>query len=139
VQTYTVQVRRQDVRHVTATAGAFALALGAHRGDAEAGFNPVETLLAALGSCLLTALQLVADLSAVPLTDASVELTAVRQDKPPRLVSVTYRLTARTPVPPDRLTRLVETALRNSTVFQTLTLAIPVSGTVTRTDPEPST
>ena len=61
-------------------------------------------------------------------------MTGVRQDQPPQLVSVTYQLTIHTDAAEDRLTRLVETAQRNSTVYQTLALAIPVSGTVVRDD-----
>ncbi|NMP25234.1 OsmC family protein, partial [Sulfobacillus harzensis] len=63
-----------------------------------------------------------------------IQLTGVRHDQPPQLVSVTYPWTVQTAVAEDRLTRLVETAKRNSPVFQTLALAIPVSGTVMRTD-----
>jgi hypothetical protein len=43
-------------------------------------------------------------------------------------------LRVQTDVAEDRLTRLVATAQRNSTVYQTLALAIPVSGTVVRDD-----
>jgi putative redox protein len=139
VQTYAVHVRRQDVKHAVATTREFSLTIGANRGDASAGFNPVETLLSALGSCLLTSLQMVAELSRVPVAGMAIQLTGVRQDQPPQLVSVTYQLTVQTPVAEDRLTRLVETAKRNSTVFQTLALAIPVSGTVERIDEAAST
>ena len=83
---------------------------------------------------MLTALQMVADLSRVPITGMAIQLTGMRQDQPPQLVSVTYELTVYTDAAEDRLTRLVETAKRNSTVYQTLALAIPVSGTVVRTD-----
>ncbi|NMP25232.1 OsmC family peroxiredoxin, partial [Sulfobacillus sp. DSM 109850] len=63
-----------------------------------------------------------------------IQLTGVRHDQPPQLVSVTYPWTVQTDAAEDRLRRLVETAKRNSTVYQTLALAIPVSGTVVRDD-----
>ena len=132
MQTYVVDVRRENEQHVVATTRDFSLTLGARRGDATAGFNPVETLLSAMASCLLTAVQMVAELSRVPIAGMAIQMTGVRQDQPPQLVSVTYQLTVHADVAEDRLTRLVETAKRNSTVYQTLALAIPVSGTVVR-------
>ena len=134
MQTYEVQMRRESAQQVIARTRDLSLTLGAKRGDAGAGFNPVETLLSALGACLLTALQMVAELSRVPVTGMAIHLTGVRQDQPPQLVSVTYALRVQTDVAEDRLTRLVATAQRNSTVYQTLALAIPVSGTVVRDD-----
>ncbi len=134
MQTYVVDVRRENEQHVVATTRDFSLTLGARRGDATAGFNPVETLLSAMASCLLTAVQMVAELSRVPIAGMAIQMTGVRQDQPPQLVSVTYQLTIHTDAAEDRLTRLVETAQRNSTVYQTLALAIPVSGTVVRDD-----
>ncbi len=134
MQTYEVQMRRESAQQVIARTRDLSLTLGAKRGDLEAGFNPVETLLSALGACLLTALQMVAELSRVPIAGMAIQMTGVRQDQPPQLVSVTYQLTIHTDAAEDRLTRLVETAQRNSTVYQTLALAIPVSGTVVRDD-----
>ncbi len=67
MQTYEVQMRRESAQQVIARTRDLSLTLGAKRGDLEAGFNPVETLLSALGACLLTALQMVAELSRVPI------------------------------------------------------------------------
>jgi len=130
VQTYEVQVYRVDPLHVQARVRDVSVTLGAKRADTAAGINPVETLLAAMGSCLLTALATVADLSRIPVDHTGMLLQATRQDKPPRVVGVEYRLWVDTPIPYERLERLVHMAERNSTVFQTLTAAFPVTGTV---------
>ena len=130
MQTYQVQVQRLNDQHVQAITRDFTLTLGAKRGDAEAGMNPVQTLLSSMGACLLTALATVADLSRVSIDDIGIVLVGVRQDQPPRLTSVSYRLWGQTPVPEERLRRLVHMAERNSTVYQTLAAAVPVSGTV---------
>jgi len=129
MQTYQVQVTRVDPQHVRAVTRSFDLTLGAKRADETAGFNPVETLLSALGSCLLTGLALVADLSQIPMDAVAIHLEATRQDRPPKLVSIRYQLWARTEVSDERLNRLVMMAERNSTVFQTLTEAVSISGT----------
>ncbi|CAB1127668.1 OsmC-like protein [Candidatus Hydrogenisulfobacillus filiaventi] len=135
MQRYTVTVERRDARHAEAAVRAFRLTLGARRADLEAGFNPVETLLAALGDCLLTSLDLVAGLSRIPLDAVRIEVSGERQDRPPTLTAVRYRLFARTPVPAERFGRLVALAERNSTVFQTLSRAVPVTGEWACRDP----
>ncbi len=128
-QSYHVTVYRSDADHAIATTRTFQLTPGVRRADPTAGFNPVETLLVALGSCLLTALTAVADLSRVPMDSASIALTATRQDQPLQLVGITYQLVVQTPVSADRLDRLIELAKKNSTVYQTLRQALPIEGT----------
>lgn len=49
MQTYQVQVRRDNAQQVIATTRTFHLTLGAKRGDETVGFNPVETLLSGYG------------------------------------------------------------------------------------------
>lgn len=132
MQTYQVQVRRKNAQQAVATTRTFHLTLGAKRGDETAGFNPVETLLSAMGTCLLTSLAMVAELSRVSLEAMEIEVTGTRQDKPPRLVSATYHLVVETTVSEDRVVRLVEMAKKNSTVYQTLAQTMSVSGRVTR-------
>jgi uncharacterized OsmC-like protein len=128
VQTYHVKVERTDPQHARASVRDFTLELGARRADTEAGFNPVETLLSAAGACLLTGLQFVAQTSQIPLEGAWVELEATRQDKPPTLTQIRYRLHLKSPAPPERLERLLELAERNSTVLQTLAQAVRLEG-----------
>ncbi len=128
MQTYGVRLERTDPRRARATVRAFALDLGASRADPEAGFNPVETLLAAAGACLLTGLQFMAQTSQIPLEGAWVELEAIQQDKPPVLTQIRYRLFLKSSAPPERLEWLVELAERNSTVLQTLARAVSLEG-----------
>ena len=106
----------------------FSLTLGAHRADAQAGFNPVETLLSAVGDCLLTALDYVAQLSRVPIAAAAVEVEGERKDKPPTLTQIRYVLWITSDAPDERLERMVELARANSTVFQTVSMAVPIIG-----------
>ena len=128
VHTYTVEVDRVDAAHAQAKVRGFTLDLGARRADMDAGFNPVETLLSAMGDCLLTALDFVAELSHAPIEEASIALEATRQDKPPLLVGIHYSLRLRSDLPDERLERLVALAQSNSTVFQTVSKAVPVEG-----------
>lgn len=128
MQTYAVRLRRVDDAHVTATVREYTLVLGAKRADAAAGFNPVETLLAAMGDCLLTALHYVSGLSRVPMSDVWLEAEADRQDRPPVVTAIRYVLHVATSVSDERVQRLIALAEANSTVFQTLGRSIPIEG-----------
>lgn len=128
MQTYRVRVTRVSDAHAQAAVRTFFLELGAHRADDDAGFNSVETLLASLGSCLLTSLNFVAELSHVPIEGAWIELDATRQDRPPIIVAIRYRLHVSSTQPSERVERMVELARANSTVLGTLARATAVQG-----------
>ncbi|MGC9217612.1 OsmC family protein [Acidithiobacillus sp.] len=127
-QTYQVRVERTDSMHVTASVRGFDIPLGAKRADPTAGFNPVETLLSAMGACLLTAISFVAEASHILLAGARIELEATRQDRPPVLTDIRYVLHLKSDASPEQLDHLLDIAKRNSTVFQTISLAVPVEG-----------
>ncbi len=129
MQSYKVRVRRMDPYHAQAKVRDFSLALGARRADPAAGFNPVETLLSAVGDCLLTSLDHVAEGSRVQIAEASVEVEAERQEKPPILTHIRYLLCLRSDAPDERLAHLIELATAHSTVLQTVSRAVPVEGT----------
>ncbi len=121
-----MEVERIDEAHVRSTVRDFSLTLGARRADARAGFNPVETLLSAVGDCLLTALDFVAQMSRVPI--AAVEVEGERKDNPPTLTQIRYVLRIASEATDERLERVVELARANSTVFQTVSMAVPITG-----------
>lgn len=137
MQDYVVDVVRTRAGHALAETRSFHLDLGSHRGDPTVGFNPVETLLSALSSCLMTSLAMVSEMSRVPIEQMRMTVHGTRQDKPPVLVAVQYHLVVDTDLPAERIDRLIDLAQRNSTVFQTLSLAVPVSGTWEIQSPSP--
>jgi len=132
-QEYQVHLSRQaDGMRTVSTVRDFSLTLGSHRGDSAAGFNAVETLLSAVGACLTTSLGMVAEMSRVKLGEIEVDVSGVRQDKPPTLTQVHYVVAVRGEASDERLARLLALAERNSTVVSTLRLAIPVTGEIVR-------
>lgn len=128
MQNYRIRVERIDPSHAQASVRHFELLLGAKRVDPTAGFNPVETLLSALDDCLLTALDFGAELAKIPIAKAWIELEATRQDNPFVLTRIRYTLHLVSEAPKERLDRLTGLAERNSTVFQTLSQALPLEG-----------
>ncbi|PSR20848.1 MAG: osmotically inducible protein C [Sulfobacillus acidophilus] len=131
MQTYEVCIRRLDAATVQASARSFSVVLGGKRADETAGMNPVETLLSSLGACLLTSLAMVAELSHITMTEVAIRVSATRQDRPPRLIRASYELFLQTDVSQERAERLLQLAERNSTVFQTLSQSVSLSGKVT--------
>lgn len=111
--------------------------LGARRGDPNAGFNPVETLLSAVGACFSTALGMVAELSDVRIERLRMTVGAERQDKPPRITGVQYTAFIQTNADDTKVDRLVALAERNSTVIGTLRTGIPFSGSWKRYEQAP--
>ncbi len=112
------------------------LELGGKRTDLTAGFNPVETLLSVVGTCFLTALAFVADLSHVSIGKTSMTVEATRRDRPPILTGIQFHLQVETALEDARLQRIVELAKKNSTVFQTVSLAVPIQGSWLKLPPQ---
>lgn len=126
--TYRVTVERQSSRQARAQARDHILFLNILKGDGSAGFNAAETLLAALGTCLLTNVNALARKMHLRIDGARVELEASRRDKPPTLEYVTYHLILESPEPDEKLRRLHELAARWGTVTNTLVNGITPQG-----------
>lgn len=120
MQTYTVTVQRVDDAHAEVRVRSFRLATGARRDDLSAGPNAVETLLAALGTCLLTNVNTLMEQMHLRIADAHIELEGERQDKPPLLTHVTCRLVLVSAEPRSRLETLFALAQKWGTVSNTL-------------------
>ena len=128
-QTYRVQLERAvDSPRSTVRVRDFHLEIGTTSGDPNAGFNPAETLLSAVGGCITSSFLLVAKNSDVPVGALSVEVSGIRQSMPPQLVSINFVLSIQSPAEDEKIDRIISIAERNSTVISTLRKAIPVIG-----------
>lgn len=129
-RTYSVVVVRQDEAHALAHSHGFTLPLGVRRGDPSAGFNAAETLLASLGACLITNLTSLAAKMRLQVDGVRVEVEGLRQDDPPGIVQVRYRVILDSAEPPEKLEKLHRLAVEWGTVTNTLLEGVPVEGTV---------
>lgn len=118
--TYSVTVGRQNDRQAVAEARGHHLALNIRKGDGNAGFNAAETLLAALGACILTNVSAIAEKMHLQIDAMRVEIDATRGDEPPALNRIIYRLVLDSSEPKEKLDRLHELALNWGTVTNTL-------------------
>lgn len=119
-KSYAVTVSRQDGRHAVAAARGHELALNIKKGDGTAGFNAAETLLAALGACILTNVNAISAKMRLQIDDAQMHFTAVRNDEPPILTEIKYELVLDSPESPEKLQELYRLADKWGTVTSTL-------------------
>ncbi len=136
LRTYHVTLVREGEAYARAETHGHTMYLGVRRGDPSAGFNAAETLLAALGACLLTNINSLAQKMHILLREVRVDIEGVRRDKPPALIEVTYRLHIDSPAPAEKLQKLHELAIEWGTVYNTLLNGVPIHGELVNTQGE---
>ncbi len=127
-QAYLIQVKRIDENTVEAWRDPHQLILNAKKGDNRRGFNAVETLLAAHGTCILTNINDFSKKMRLNLDDATVELQALRTDTPPKVIAINYKLTITSAEPIEKLEELYALSIKWGTVSNTLADALKING-----------
>ncbi len=95
-------------------------------------FNPAELFLASIAACMLKGIERVLPMLKFELRGAQVRLHAVRQDTPPKIVSVTYELIVDTDETDQRLALLHTNLRKYGTIYNTVSAATALSGTIRR-------
>jgi len=95
-------------------------------------FNPAELFLAAIAACMIKGIERVTPTLHFDLKGVEVHLTAVRQDAPPRIVSVDYELVVETDETDQRIELLHTNVRKYGTIFNTVAEATDLTGTVRR-------
>ena len=117
---YHVNVTIQDESYAMAETRGHRIKLNVKKGAGEAGFNAAETLLAALGACILTNVNAIGEKMRLQIDDARIEFEAVRSDEPPALIEIRYRLILKSPEPPEKLAELHDLCVKWGTVTNTV-------------------
>jgi len=117
---YHVNITIQDDSHALAEARGHKLTLNVRKGAGEAGFNAAETLLDALGACILTNVNAIGGKMRLKIDDARMEFEAVRRDEPPALTEIRYKLILKSPEPPEKLAELHDLCVKWGTVTNTV-------------------
>ena len=117
---YHVNVTIQDDSHALAEARGHKLTLNVRKGAGEAGFNAAETLLAALGACLLTNVNAIGGKMRLQIDNTRMEFEALRRDEPPVLTEIRYKLILKSPEPPEKLAELHDLCVKWGTVTNTV-------------------
>lgn len=117
---YHVIVTTQDDSHALAEARGHQLTLNVKKGSGEAGFNAAETLLAALGACILTNVNAIGEKMRLQIDEARIEFNVDRRDEPPALTEIRYQLILKSPEPREKLEELHQLCLKWGTVTNTI-------------------
>jgi uncharacterized OsmC-like protein len=129
---YEVSARRVDETGSLATSHGAEVRLGTDMAGRKDALNPVELLLAALAACMIKGAERVLPTLKFQLDGMSVALQADRQDAPPKLTAIRYQITVDTPESDARLDLLHRNILKYGTISNTLTAAVPLTGTIRR-------
>jgi uncharacterized OsmC-like protein len=127
---YHVNVTIQDDSHAEAETRGHRLPLNVKKGSGKTGFNAAETLLAALGACLLTNVNTIGEKMRLQIDSARIEFDATRRDEPPALTEIRYRLILESPEPSEKLQELADLCFKWGTVTNTLVNGLVPQGTL---------
>ena len=117
---YSVTARRRDAQGSAAMAHEAVLDLDTSLEGRTEAMNPAELLLAALGACMIKEIERVSPMIGFSFRGVEVRLHAVRQDAPPRIVSIDYELIVDSDEPDHRLELLHTNVRKYGTVSNTL-------------------
>ncbi len=98
--------------------------------------GPADILSASLCACILKNVERFAQMLPFRYESASVEVSAEREEPPPRIVRVSYHLRVITDEPPARVELLHRNLRKFGTISNTLAAACELSGTIEAVAPE---
>ena len=130
--TYEVTLDRVDAYGAQAHCKSACITVdSALEGRADA-FNPAELLLAAVGACMLKNIERVAPILKFGYHGVHIEVHGERQDTPPKMRSISYRIVVDTDENDHRLALLHRNVQQFGTVYNTVTGGTQLAGTIER-------
>ena len=100
-------------------------------GRADA-FNPAELLLAAIAACMIKGIERVTPILHFNLRGVEIHLHGVRQDSPPKMISIDYELIVDTDENDRRLDLLHQNVRKYGTISNTVAAATKLEGVIKR-------
>ena len=129
---YEVSARRTDRHGSRVTCKDAELVIDTDVEGRRDAFNPAELFLASIAACMIKGIERVAPLIQFEFSAVEVRLKAVRQDAPPRIVSVDYVIEVDTPESDQRLGLLHSNVRKYGTISNTVADATNLAGVLKR-------
>lgn len=129
---YAVTAERVDAHGSLARTKAAEIVLDTDVAGRRDAFNPAELLLAAVAACMIKSIERVTPMIRFTLRGVEVRLHAVRQDAPPRIVSIDYEIIVETDETDQRLALLHTNVRKYGTISNTVAAAATLDGTIRR-------
>jgi uncharacterized OsmC-like protein len=132
VQSYFVQACRIDAHGSIATCKSAKLALDTDVTGRQDAFNPTELFLASIAACMIKGIERVTPMIHFDLRGVDLEMSADRQDSPPKIIAVRYKMIVDTDESDQRLDLLHRNVRKYGTISNTVATAVALDGTVAR-------
>ena len=129
---YHVKARRIDAHGSLAECKSASVVLDTDLAGRRDAFNPVELFLASIAACMLKGIERVTQMLHFKLRGVDISLDAVRQDSPPKIVSIRYRITVDTDETDQRLELLHTNIRKYGTISNTVAGATDLDGVIER-------
>ena len=129
---YTVSARRIDAHGSEAATKDARLVLDTDVNGRPDAFNPAELFLAATAACMIKGIERATPLLKFNLRGVEVKLHGVRQDSPPRMLSIDYELIVDTDETDRRLELLHTNVRKFGTISNTVAAATQLTGRIVR-------
>lgn len=129
---YTVIAQRIDSHGSEARTKDAVLTLDTDVNGRPDAFNPAELFLASVAACMIKGIERMMPLLKFQLRGVEVKLHGVRQDSPPKMVSINYELIIDTEEDDRRLALLHANVRKYGTISNTVAAASKLDGTIRR-------
>jgi uncharacterized OsmC-like protein len=130
---FRVEAHRVDSSESFAITKQAQLVMSTGMANRDNAFNPVELLLASLAACMIKGIERVTPTLGFHLESLTVELDAARPDTEARIDWIRYRILVETNEEDRRLELLHDNVMKFGTIYNTLTKATNLTGTLERT------
>ena len=130
--TYNVTARRVDAQGSLARTKDAEIVLDTAMAGRVDAFNPAELFLASIAACMIKGIERVTPMLKFDLRGVEVKLHGVRQDSPPKMISIDYELIVDTDEADQRLELLHTNVRRYGTISNTVAVATKLEGTIKR-------
>jgi uncharacterized OsmC-like protein len=129
---YSVKAHRIDAHGSLAETKNAAITLDTDIAGRLDAFNPAELLLASVAACMIKGAERVTPMIKFDLRGIEVRLHGVRQDAPPKMISIDYEIIVDTDESDQRLDLLHKNIRKYGTVSNTLAVATRLEGVIRR-------
>ena len=129
---YSVQARRIDDHGSLAMTKHAEITLDTDVKGRNDAFNPAELFLAAVAACMIKGIERATPMLRFDLRGVEVKLHGVRQDSPPKMVSISYEIIVDTDEDDHRLDLLHKNVRKFGTISNTVAEAVQLEGVITR-------
>lgn len=129
---YDVTARRIDAHGSEAATKDALIVLDTDLSGRADAFNPAELLLAAVAACMLKSIERVTPMLNFEKRGVEIRLHGVRQDSPPKIISIDYEIVVDTDEADRRLELLHSNVRKYGTISNTVAEATALRGTIRR-------